>query len=165
MLLRALEPEDINCLYELENEEDMWAYADTTVPYSRYTLNQYIAITTNDFYSDKQLRMVAQEGDEVVGLVDLFAFNPKHQRAEVGIILLKKFRGRGLGLKMLDMLNHYVARHLHLHQLIAYVSIDNISAKKAFLNAGYQHTSTIKDWIFISENTYKDAILYQKIFR
>ena len=164
MLLRALEPEDLECLYELENDEETWAYADTSAPYSRYTLNQFIGLNTNDFFADRQLRLVAQEGDDVVGLVDMFAFNPKHQRAEVGIILLRKFRNRGLGSKMLDALNLYVSRHIHLHQLIAYVATENQYAKKAFQNSGYQHTAILKDWICVGGGTFYDADVYQKSF-
>lgn len=41
--LRALEPEDLDMLYEIENDRSLWNVGATNVPYSRYTLHDYIA--------------------------------------------------------------------------------------------------------------------------
>jgi diamine N-acetyltransferase len=37
--LRAIEPEDLDLLYRIENDADLWAVGATNVPYSRYTLH------------------------------------------------------------------------------------------------------------------------------
>ena len=36
--LRAMEPEDLEFLYEIENDERIWNISTTNVPYSRYVL-------------------------------------------------------------------------------------------------------------------------------
>ena len=35
--LRAPEPEDLELLYEWENNQDYWIISNTTTPFSRYT--------------------------------------------------------------------------------------------------------------------------------
>ena len=40
--LRALEPEDIDFLYYLENDKSLWELSDTQTPFSRYVLKKYI---------------------------------------------------------------------------------------------------------------------------
>ena len=35
IFLRALEPEDLDFLYEMENDESLWEVGSTNVPYSR----------------------------------------------------------------------------------------------------------------------------------
>lgn len=40
--LRAVEPEDMDIMYEMENDPSMWDISNFTVPYSRYVLRQYI---------------------------------------------------------------------------------------------------------------------------
>ena len=40
--LRALEPEDLDFLYEMENDESLWEVGNTNVPYSRQVLLDYI---------------------------------------------------------------------------------------------------------------------------
>ena len=43
IFLRALEPEDLDFLYEMENDESLWEVGSTNVPYSRQMLLDYIA--------------------------------------------------------------------------------------------------------------------------
>ena len=53
--LRALEPEDLEWLYSVENDEELWQWGSSNVPYSRYTLKTYIAESRHDIYADGQL--------------------------------------------------------------------------------------------------------------
>ena len=53
--LRALEPEDLDFLYEMENDESLWEMGGTNVPYSRQVLLDYITTATADIYTDKQV--------------------------------------------------------------------------------------------------------------
>ena len=40
--LRAPEPEDLEVMFRFENATDVWEMSNTTGPYSRFQLNQYI---------------------------------------------------------------------------------------------------------------------------
>ena len=42
IVLRALEPEDLDFLYQLENDSSIWEVSNTTTPYSRFILKQYL---------------------------------------------------------------------------------------------------------------------------
>ena len=44
--LRALEPEDLDFLYEIENNESIWEVSNTQTPYSKWVLKNYL-LTTN----------------------------------------------------------------------------------------------------------------------
>ena len=80
--LRAMEPEDLDFLYGMENDSDMWSVGNTSVPYSRYVLHDYIANATNDIYHDGQVRLIMENSEgEAVGIVDVFDFNAQHRRA------------------------------------------------------------------------------------
>ena len=56
--LRAVEPEDMDIMYEMENDPSMWDISNFTVPYSRYVLRQYIEGSQCDVFADKQLRLM-----------------------------------------------------------------------------------------------------------
>ena len=49
--LRAIEPEDLDLLYQIENDRSLWNVGATNVPYSRYTLHDYIATSNDDIYA------------------------------------------------------------------------------------------------------------------
>ena len=41
--LRALEPDDIDFLYHLENEESLWEVSETQLPFAKHLLQEYTA--------------------------------------------------------------------------------------------------------------------------
>ena len=58
LYLRALEPEDLTELYEIENDPSLWDVSNITVPYSKFVLRQYIEATQSDMFADRQLRLM-----------------------------------------------------------------------------------------------------------
>ena len=56
--LRALEPEDLDFLYEIENNESIWEVSNTQTPYSKWVLKNYLENAHQDIYEAKQLRLV-----------------------------------------------------------------------------------------------------------
>ncbi|RYD89791.1 MAG: GNAT family N-acetyltransferase, partial [Sphingobacteriales bacterium] len=42
LYLRALEPDDLDFIYRLENDEDIWQVSNTQTPYSRFLIRQYL---------------------------------------------------------------------------------------------------------------------------
>lgn len=48
--LRAPEPEDLEVMFRFENATDVWEMSNTTGPYSRFQLKQYIEQTQNDLF-------------------------------------------------------------------------------------------------------------------
>ena len=162
--LRAPEPEDLELMYRIENMPELWNISNTTVPYSRFLLKQYIETLCNDVYVDKQLRMVIErrEDNHPVGMIDLTDFNPLHNRAEVGIIVEETFREQGIARQALDLLIEYCFRYLHLHQLYAYVACDNAASRKLFAACGFIECGVLKHWLR-REEEYQDAVLVQRL--
>lgn len=84
--LRAMEPEDLELICEMENDPQQWDISNFTVPYSRYVMKQYMENSQCDMFADKQLRMmiVRLEDGLTIGTVDITDFSPMHARGEVG---------------------------------------------------------------------------------
>lgn len=159
--LRAIEPEDLDLLYHIENDMSLWNIGVTNVPYSRYTLHDYLATSADDIYADKQVRLVVENGDgRVVGLADVMNFNPQHLRAEVGIVILDAQRRQGYARGALRQLADYALRVLHLRQLYAIISADNEAALALFAKSGYQRQSELADWLYDGRHFHK-AVLMQ----
>ena len=91
LYLRALEPEDLDFIYEIENDETIWEISATQTPYSRFLIKQYLENAHQDIYEAKQLRLVmVSNKKENIGLIDLFEFDPKNKRVGVGLLIAKK---------------------------------------------------------------------------
>ena len=160
--LRAIEPEDLDLLYEIENDTRLWNVGTTNVPYSRYTLHDYIATSSDDAYADRQVRMIIEDNNgKTVGIADLVNFSPSHLRAESGIVILDAERRKGYATEALEELCHYARQVLHMHQLYGVVASDNEAALALYEKAGFQTQNRLKDWLYDGRK-YTDAVLMQR---
>ena len=160
--LRAIEPEDLDLLYEIENDTRLWNVGTTNVPYSRYTLRDYIATSSDDAYADRQVRMIIEDHNgETVGIADLVNFSPSHLRAETGIVILDAERRKGYATEALEELCRYARQVLHMHQLYGVVASNNEAALALYEKAGFQTQNRLKDWL-CDGRKYTDAVLMQR---
>lgn len=160
--LRAIEPEDLDILYAIENNIDLWDVGNANVPYSHYALRDYIAHTSSDIYSDKQVRlMIDNEYGETVGIIDIINFDPQHLRAELGIVIQRVYRERGYGHAAIKNVLSYAHCILHLHQLYVLVDENNLNSISLFENMGFiNHSLVLKDWLFDGVS-YHNALILQ----
>lgn len=160
--LRAIEPEDLDMLYRIENDTQLWNVGATNVPYSRYTLHDYIATSSDDIYADRQVRMMVENAEgQAVGMADLINFAPQHLRAETGIVIVDVERRKGYGCAALDALCDYARRVLHLHQLYGVVAVNNRAALMLYQKAGFSRQSVLKEWLCEGDK-YADAVVMQR---
>jgi diamine N-acetyltransferase len=163
--LRALEPEDLEFIYQLENDENIWEISQTQTPYSRFLIRQYLDNAQQDIYEAKQLRLAICKNDcfEAIGLIDLFDFDPKNKRAGIGILIQQpEQRQHGFGREALALLIHYAFDHLELHQLYANIATHNEPSIALFTTFGFECVGIKKEWNFI-KGSYTDEALYQLI--
>ena len=163
--LRALEPEDLDLLNRVENDTDLWPFGVTNVPYSKFVLKRYLTETRYDLFADGQLRLIMERlGDSrvPVGMVDLMNFDPRHLRAEVGIVVLPEFRHQGVGTETIHLLESYCRSLFNLHQLYAIVASDNEPALSLFRSAGFGGEMKLPEWL-ARDGGFLDAVFLQKI--
>ena len=162
--LRALEPTDLDLLYQWENDTTLWVVSDTIAPYSRKALWQYLQENTGDIYAQRQLRLIitlANDGT-AVGTVDFLNFDPLNNRAELGLFISNGIRGQGLGRESLELITVYARDHIGLKQLYVYIATDNSVCLHLFEQFGYRRVGVIQSWVKRGHN-YQDVALLQLI--
>ncbi len=166
IFLRALEKEDLDFLFKLENDTGIWEISGTVAPYSKSILEFYLENAHRDIYDVKQLRLVICTNNGIVlGLIDLFDFDPKNKRAGIGIIIVEESkRNRGVGSEALEILCTYAFHSLELHQLYANILEENERSIHLFKKLGFTKVGIKKDWVS-SGGEYKNEVLFQKINR
>ncbi len=165
--LRAPEPEDINLLFEWENDPSIWELSNALIPVSRHTIEQFIQDSRLDIYQTKQFRymidLAISKGKETIGTIDLFDFDPFHKRVGVGI-LIKDLSQRRMGYASdaLSILIDYCFQVLDLHQVYCNILDDNKASLDLFQKFGFIVTGEKKDW---SQNhgKWKNEFLLQLI--
>lgn len=163
--LRALEPEDLSFLYDIENDVSLWEVSHTQTPYSKWLLKNYIENSHQDIYEAKQLRLVIthNETNNLLGLIDLFDFDPKNNRVGLGIVIKDDLsRNKGVGSDALNVLINYVFTHLNMQQIYVNVAVTNDASIKLFSKFGFALIGIKKQWNKVG-SSYVDEAMYQLI--
>jgi diamine N-acetyltransferase len=162
--LRALEPSDVDLLYQWENDPAIWQISQTLTPFSHFVIEQYVANSHQDIFTNKQLRlMICKEGNVPVGTIDLFDFDPLNQRAGIGILIAEKQeRGKGFASNALQLLIDYCFSTLNLHQVYCNITADNEKSIILFQRHGFLITGIKKEWTRGTDG-FVDELLLQKI--
>jgi len=164
LVLRALEPTDVDLLYKWENDPEIWHISNTLAPFSRFILEQYLVNAHEDIYSSKQLRlmidMITSEPDfKTIGSVDLFDFSPHHKRAGIGILITKEERSKGYASEALELIIKYSFETLNLHQLYCNISEHNEKSMRLFQKHGFVIIGNKKQWLRIKDAWVDEYIL------
>ncbi len=165
--LRAVELFDVDLLYNWENNLEMQPYGgNPTAPFSKLQLTHFVECNRGDLYSDLQMRLilelVSDKSTEVVGIVDVFDFEPYHNRAGVGIIIHKSYREQGLAKKALSLLTNYLFTTWGVHQLWAIVATNNLPSIALFEGCNFEKIGIKRDWLKVGSG-YQDAVEFQII--
>lgn len=166
VLLRALEPEDLESLYKWENDTEIWNISETLSPVSRFILKKYLENSHKDIFETKQIRFIIQslENNSPLGTIDLFDFDHFHKRAAMGILIAEKDnRKRGYAREAIELLKSYCRDVLKLNQIYCTVSVTNKASVDLFTRAGFQITGTRSKWNYTGHG-YIDEHFLQLIF-
>jgi diamine N-acetyltransferase len=158
IVLRALEPSDIDLLYSWENDIEIWRVSNTITPYSKYILRKYLENSHHDIYQTKQLRLMIDlkydkgRKTKPIGTIDLFDFDPYHNRAGLGILIGDKSeRKKGYASMTLKKLINYAFNTLQLHQIYCNIITENKDSLNLFQNHGFKIIGEKKEWIKVPE--------------
>lgn len=162
-LLRALELEDLEVLYQSENSLHSFQNHEGFV--SRFTLQDYIQNTHLSLKEASQERFVICEKSKrstVVGFLDVFNYSDTHQRAEIGVVIFEKFQKKNIATQALNTLLEYLKDFQNLHQVYCYIETKNEKSLKLFKKCGFLESGTLKDFRKF-KGTFHDVFIFQKI--
>lgn len=108
-------------------------------------------------YADRQVRLMVDNCEgKTIGIVDITDYDPRHNRAEVGIIIIDEYRRQGYATEVLQAVKEYAKNVIHLHKLYAVIDTNNTAALNTFQKAGFNEECTLKDWLRGTDG-YEDA--------
>jgi diamine N-acetyltransferase len=167
--LRAPEPSDLDLLYSWENNQEIWRVSNTITPFSRFVLKRYIETAHRDIWESKQLRLIIEAKTQSslmfvpIGLIDLFDFDPFHNRAGIGILIAgHEHRKHGYATESLQLVKRYAFETLQLHQLYCGIASDNAISLKLFQSNGFEAVGIKRDWLRTSAG-WTDEVMLQAI--
>jgi diamine N-acetyltransferase len=164
VLLRAVEPSDIDLLYLWENDISTWYLSNTLIPFSKFLLEEYIANANLDIYTTKQIRLIIEikSSKKAIGCIDLFDFDPFNNRAGIGILICNEERNKGYATESLKLLINYCFNILLLKQVYCNIISDNDKSISLFKKFNFEIIGLKKKWIR-KNNFWLDEYMLQLI--
>ncbi|MBU1370699.1 MAG: GNAT family N-acetyltransferase [Bacteroidetes bacterium] len=161
--LRATEPADAPSIYHWENDRSVWQVSDTIMPYSLFQIEQFI-LNNTDLFSSKQIRLMidSKVSKQTIGCIDLYDFDPFHERIGLGLLIAEPFRNKGFAGEAISLIEQYIFATLQLNQIYCLIGADNTHSIKLFEKAGYERCGVRKVWIKTPKG-FIDQLEYQKI--
>lgn len=124
----------------LGDVDDLWRWEcdDGPCRVSRFDVWQYIVGYIHAAHTG-EMRFVIERRDDrrAVGCIDLTSIDSVRGSAEVGIYIAPQYRRHGYASAAVTAVCDYAAGTLHLHNLSATVSADNLPSRQLFTSAGF----------------------------
>ena len=165
VFIRALEPLDSEILFKWENNVNLWEVSNTQIPFSKFVLNEFVTISHQDIYTNKQLRLMLGNNNtnEALGVLDLFEFDPQHARCGLGIYINDKFQRNGFAEESITLIISYAFKILHLKQIFVHVAQSNTASIALFEKLGFEKNGLKKAWHKKGLNQFEDVWFMQLI--
>lgn len=163
IILRALEPDDVELLYHWENTPEVWRVSNNRTPLSKFALASYIKSSDKDIWEIREMRMIIESADhKALGTIELFDFDPYHNRAGLGVMIYDQSeRKKGLASAALELLFDYAQNELGIAQVYANVAESNLASLELFKKLGFELAGIKKKWLRIPTG-WENEHLFQK---
>ena len=145
--MRALEPSDLELLYQWENDSSIWKVSQTLTPYSKHILTQFLETAHLDIFTTKQLRLMIVKEGVSIGTIELFDYDPVNSRAGIGILIAQENeRRKGYAKEALGLMIEYAFKHLKINQLYCNISSSNKISLNLFSSLDFILVGVKKKW-------------------
>ena len=148
LILRALEPNDLDFVYSCENDACIQAEGSQLAPLSRHALRQLIDTAFLPITETGQLRLILaiESSGEPIGIADLYDISLVHRHASVGH-----------GHTAIALIEHYAYCRLNLCQLYTEIRASNLASQKLFADCGYLSVGTKRAWFRTEADIWEDV--------
>ena len=146
--LRALEPQDVDLLYVWENDVEVWCVSGTIAPLSYERIARFVEEQSYDLNTTRQMRLIVEVEGRAVGSVDIFDFEPQHQRFGLGVLIYApQDRRCGYARAAIGAVVEYARNVLGLRQVWAMIAVDNTPSIALFESLGFVRCAHRRDWL------------------
>ncbi len=163
VFLRKITKDDSKFLYESLNIPKVNEYLSLgpllSMDHSRRLIKSYLKYWDEYSQFTYVVELFNNENFNTIGCTSLWNLNWVHQRAEIGIWLVPNCFNRKIGGRVVELVKIIAFNHLKLHRLEAHTAIQNLSAVRMFIKAGFTQEGVLEDYINL-HRTFHNAIVF-----
>ena len=155
---RVMEKSDLEVLRRLHNDQSVWENLYNIDFIDEHDQEKFWQ-TLHQRKNDKRYVICnAENPDQIIGRLRIQNINFQHNNCEVGLDILKDYRGKGYGIKAYKMLLEFLFNHYNMNMVYLKVADFNPNAKKLYEKVGFKETGRLPVY-FYRHGKYWDYII------
>lgn len=147
LTLRTYELTDNEFIHQLVNDPNIMSYWFEEPYHSKSLIDERFEKEKEDPHVRS---FILTNGEEALGLVQLFDIHYVHRKAEFAIIIDPNQQGKGYAPIATRLAMDYAFNVLNLHKLYLYVDEINEKAIHIYKKCGYQTVATLPEEFFVN---------------
>ncbi len=142
LLLREMVDTDAEALDELAVSEAIYLFEPTFLYEQRYE-DKHLAIARmrEECFDTHESILLAvclrEKPDQMVGIAEIYAYEPRKPKASIGCRLLPDWWGKGIATEVAGMLREWLLDEAGMRTITAHVMIGNGASERTLEKAGY----------------------------
>ena len=138
--LRRLKLSDADSLAENAKSREISRYTFLPYPYKKQDAVNFIRICHGKYRKklEHELGIELKETGKIIGMMGIVHVSEKHQNAEIGYWLGKKYWGDGLAREALELMLKHCFANLKMHRVYAHVMHPNKASGKLLQKCGFK---------------------------
>jgi RimJ/RimL family protein N-acetyltransferase len=160
VILRPLEPEDLERIREFRNDPEVRRLlAGFSTGYSAADMQEWLERGRKNL-QDVRWAILERQGNLVIGHVGLYQIDWINRQARIGIMIGDStFTSKGLGTEVTQLVIHFAFSQMNLHHINAYVLSYNERSIRMFRKIGFCEEGRLREANF-KDSKYNDIAIF-----
>ncbi|MEN6594468.1 MAG: GNAT family protein [Clostridiaceae bacterium] len=166
LTLRRIVESDLDALYEIYRNDNVFAFIPGGVKKSKETVRNMIGHFERDFRNKKTATLgicLAEKPDELIGTAEIFDFDPKVNMATIGYRLNEAYWGRGIATQTVRALTNYLFSTVGLNRIAAYVMPQNVASQRVLEKNGFVREGLLRQANFWTGKGVVDLVVFSRL--
>ena len=148
IILKKVEPEDVNELFQILSNENIFKYRVPGKPWKTIdAVQNVIGHYERDFNKRKTIYLgiyYKKANNKLVGIAEIFDFDDKIDRVEIGYTVCENYWGNGIATKSVKMLLKFLFNIINVNSIQAMPMPINVKSKNVLERCGFMREGTLR---------------------
>ena len=163
LILKKVEPQAANDLFEILTNENLFKYRPGNPLKTLDSVKNVIGHYERDFLKHKTIFLgiyYKEANNKLVGIGEMFDFDDKASRVEIGYTLNENYWGKGIATNASKMMIEFLFTMVDVNSIQATPMPINVKSKNVLERCGFTHEGTLRQIKYWTGNGIVDLEMY-----
>ncbi len=147
IILQKIEDRHLDAMCEIYSNPHVFDFCGILPTRNRVTIAKMIGHFERDYNKRTKIKwgiFLKDEGDNPIGIIEVFGFDQKINMVTIGYFLAESYWGKGLAAEAVTVVVKYLFEEAGVNRIQAEVMLLNERSKRVLVKNGFVHEGTIR---------------------